>query len=130
MRKRINEYNSLEEFRNEYAIGKVFSWESDDGLTHYMGIEFSYKGVYYRMCREPEVVGDDDDWLPILPNGKRAHYDVMIYHNDKYGWPSCENVELIGWYEDIDDVLENCIIAGRKFKDVIMDPRTKIEAKD
>ncbi len=36
----------------------------------------------------------------------------------------------IGWYADLNDVLENCIIDGRKFKDVIMDDSTIIEGKD
>lgn len=57
------------------------------------------------MCREP---GEDDE-MPKLKD------DDFI---------------LIGWYSDLNDVLENCIIDGRKFKDVIMDDSTKIEGKD
>lgn len=47
---RINEYNNLDEFIDEYATGKSFSWQNSDHKERYMGIEFSYKGVYYRMC--------------------------------------------------------------------------------
>ena len=102
---RINEYNNLDEFIDEYATGKSFSWQNPDYKERFMGIEFSYKGVYYRMCREP---GEDDE-MPKLKD------DDFI---------------LIGWYSDLNDVLENCIIDGRKFKDVIMDDSTKIEGKD
>lgn len=54
---------------------------------------------------------------------------VMICH---WAMPEFDDNEfpLIGWYADLNDVLENCIIDGRKFKDVIMDDSTKIEAKD
>lgn len=46
---RINEYNSLDEFIDEYYKGVEMPWQSSDGKRRYMGIEFSYKGVYYRM---------------------------------------------------------------------------------
>ncbi len=122
---RINEYNSLEEFVDEYATGKSFSWQNEDHKERFMGIEFSYKGVYYRMCREPLYEED----LPTLSDGRKGRYDVMICH---WAMPEFDDNEfpLIGWYADLNDVLENCIIDGRKFKDVIMDDSTKIEAKD
>ena len=44
---RINEYNNLDEFIDEYATGKSFSWQSPDHKERFMGIEFSNKGVYY-----------------------------------------------------------------------------------
>lgn len=37
---------------------------------------------------------------------------------------------FVGWYSDLNDVLENCIIDGRKFKDIIMYDSNKIEGKD
>lgn len=122
---RINEYNNLDEFIDEYYKGVEMPWQSSDGKRRYMGIEFSYNGVYYRMCREP---GKDDE-MPELPDGRIGRYDVMICH---WAMPEFkdDNFILIGWYSDLDDVLENCIIDGRKFKDVIMDDSTKIEGKD
>ncbi|MGM9946507.1 hypothetical protein [Floccifex sp.] len=122
---RINEYNCLDEFVDEYNKGVEMPWQNSDGKRRYMGIEFTYKGVYYRMCREP---GEDDE-MPKLSNGKIGRYDVMICH---WAMPDYkdDNFILIGWYSDLNDVLENCIIDGRKFKDVIMDDFTKIEGKD
>ncbi len=122
---RINEYNNLDEFIDEYYKGVEMPWQSSDGKRRYMGIEFSYKGVYYRMCREP---GEDSE-MPVLPDGRIGRYDVMICH---WAMPEYNDDDfiLIGWYSDLDDVLENCIIDGRKFKDVIMDDSTKIEGKD
>ncbi len=122
---RLNEYNNLEEFIDEYATGKSFSWQNEDLKERFMGIEFSYKGVYYRMCREPSY----EENLPILEDGRRGRYDVMICH---WAMPEFEDDDFIwiGWYADLNDVLENCIIDGRKFKDVIMDDSTIIEGKD
>ena len=122
---RINEYNDLDEFIDEYYKGVEMPWQSSDGKRRYMGIEFSYNGVYYRMCREP---GEDDE-MPKLPDGRIGRYDVMICH---WAMPEYNDDDFIhiGWYSDLDDVLENCIIDGRKFKDVIMDDSTKIEGKD
>lgn len=122
---RINEYNNLSEFIDEYATGKSFSWQNKDHKERYMGIEFSYNDVYYRMCREP---GKDSE-MPILPDGRMGRYDVMICHWAMSQYKDDDFV-LIGWYSDLNDVLENCIIDGKKFKDVIMDDSTKIEAKD
>ena len=61
---RKNEYTSLQEFREEY-----------DGISYkkhrsFIGIEFTYHDVYYRMCREPLC----DEHLPTLPNGNKGHY--------------------------------------------------------
>ena len=122
---RINEYNNLDEFIDEYYKGVEMPWQSSDGKRRYMGIEFSYNGVYYRMCREP---GEDSE-MPVLPDGRIGRYDVMICH---WAMPEYNDDDfiLIGWYSDLDNVLENCIIDGRKFKDVIMDDSTKIEGKD
>lgn len=122
---RINEYNNLDEFIDEYYKGTEMPWQSSDGKRRYMGIEFSYKGVYYRMCREP---GEDDE-MPRLLDGRIARYDVMICH---WAMPEFDDDKfvMIGWYSDLNDVLENCIIDGRKFKDVIMDDSTRIEGKD
>ncbi len=41
-----------------------------------------------------------------------------------------ESFELVGWYSDLEDVLDNCVIQGRKFRDVIMDDETEILGKD
>ena len=122
---RVNEYNSLEEFIDEYSTGKSFSWQNSDHKERFMGIEFTYNNVYYRMCREPI----EDSKLPILQNGRIGRYDVMICHFWMNEYKDNDFV-LVGWYSDLNDVLENCIIDGRKFKDVIMDDSTKIEGKD
>lgn len=123
---RINEYNNLEDFIFEYSKGTEFSWQNKEKRRRYMGIEFSYHHCYYRMCREPI----DEKKRPILDNGKRALYDVMLINCGKDGYPGLDHYDLIGWYADLDDVLDHCIIEGRPFKEVIMDDDTEILGKD
>jgi len=78
------------------------------------------------MCREPL----DENEKVTLSDGRTGQYDVILLHCEKTGYPQSESCELIGWYADLDDVLENCMIQGRKFKDVIMDEQTEILGKD
>jgi hypothetical protein len=124
---RINEYNSLEEFIYEYESGRSIP---SDHLERrkYMGIEFKYNGVYYRMCREPEP--KDEKEIVILPDGRNGKYDVMILHCERTGYPLSESFELIGWYADLEDVLNNCVLQGKKFREVIMDDGTEILGQD
>ena len=107
----------LDEFINEYDDYR------NPAEGKFMGIEFSYSGNFYRMCREPLDVCKQH----ILDDGTMLEYDVMLIHNyleDNffYTW--------LGWYKDLDDVLENCEIDGRKFRDVIMDDKTEILGQD
>lgn len=121
---RRNEYENLNQFVYEYAYGR--NLYSDNG-PQYMGIEFRYNGQYYRMCREPL----SEDEMIKLPNGRLGQYDVLLMRCSKHEqYPECEEFVLIGWYSDLDDVLNNCIIDGLPFKEVIISPDTEILGKD
>ncbi len=117
---RKNEYASLQEFCQEYDE----NYYNEDVEKH-MGIEFIFNEVYYRLCREPL----DDSQLPVLSNGKKAKIDVNIVHW-KDGFGSDFSYELIGWYDSLNDVLDNCIIQGKSFREIIMDDTTEIIGKD
>lgn len=117
---RINEYKSLLEFCQEYDENKY-----DESIEKHIGIEFVYNQMYYRMCREPI----EESELPILSDGKKAQIDVNIVHW-KDGFGSDFSYELVGWYSNLNDVLNNCVLQGQCFKDVIMDDATEIIGKD
>ena len=125
---RKNEYNSLQEFIEEYD-GKEYKDHQS-----FMGIEFTYHSIYYRMCAEPLYFGDGHGHMlpvdfPTLPDGRKGRYDVVIVHW-KGKWVGECDYELVGWYADLDDVLKNCKIEGRPFAEVIMDDETEIIGKD
>ncbi|MBR0262235.1 MAG: hypothetical protein IJQ85_10655 [Selenomonadaceae bacterium] len=114
---RINEYNSLDEFIYEYDSGRRPSTETHG--RKFMGIEFLHGGVYYRMCFEP---AEND--------GERRFYYVYIMHCETQGYPAAERFETIGRYENFKDLLENFLIDGKSFKEVIMNDNTEILGKD
>ena len=123
---RKNEYNSLEEFIFEYCKGRESSSENPEHRQRFMGIEFSYKGIFYRMCREPI----DDGQPPLSGTEKKGQYNVMIMHCITRGYPVADSFESLGWYSDLDDLLNNCIIDEKPFREVIMDDNTEILGKD
>lgn len=49
---RVNEYKELKDFIYEYESGRSIPADNLD-RQKFMGIEFKYNDVYYRMCREP-----------------------------------------------------------------------------
>ena len=113
---RINQYQNLNGFIFEYDSGRHSS-DKNFG-RNFMGIEFFYNNFYYRMCREP------------IDDEKNGIYQVSIMHCEKLGYPVADKFEVVGSYKNIYDLLENCIINGKKFKDVIMDDKTKILSQD
>ena len=123
---RKNEYNSIDEFIFEYCKGREFSWENADLRERYMGIEFCAEGTYYRMCRESY----DPEYSPVLENGNPGIFKVMLIHPGQGGYPVAESYELVGWYDSIESLLDDCIIQGKPFREVIMDDETEILGKD
>ena len=43
---------------------------------------------------------------------------------------SFDNVHYVGWYTDIYDLLDNCEIDGKKFKDLLLKHEIKVTGKD
>ncbi len=114
---RINEYTGLEEFIYEYDSGRRPSTETQP--RKFMGIEFLYRGVYYRMCHEPAE-----------NEGAPRFYYVYVMHCELRGYPAADRFEVIGHYEKLFDLLNTFQIDGVPFKEVIMDGNTKILSKD
>jgi len=114
---KINEYTGLDEFIYEYDSGRRASTETQP--RKFMGIEFLYRNVYYRMCYEPAE-----------SDVERRFYYVYIMHCESRGYPTADHFEVIGRYEKLHDLLNNFFIGGVPFKDVIMDDNTKILSKD
>lgn len=123
---RKNEYNTLDEFIYEYAVGREFSWQNENKRERFQGIEFENSGIYYRMCREAY----DEQYSPVLPNGKPGIYNVMIMHCAKCGYPTADKFETIGWYDSLDSLLRECKLGDKYFRDVIMEDDTVILGKD
>lgn len=121
---RLNYYNSLEDFIGEYS--GIRSGKYD---TVY-GIDFTYNGKLYRMTMDQMEPDDVRKKFEEKLNKKLGKYEVALVDPNGSGDFQYHNYQFIGWYDDIYDLLENCYIEGRKFKDVIMDDYTEIEGQD
>ena len=121
-----NIYTSLKEFEYEYMVGREFSWQNNEKRERFMGIEFKYDNGYYRMCREPF----DEEHPPVLKNGKRGVYHMMVMHCEKSGYPNVEQFETIGWFASLETLLSDCYLKNRQFKEIIIDPDTEILSQD
>lgn len=106
-------FTTIDDFKNDYSYGRLFSWESPDGEEKYMGLEFLYKGHYYRFCREPNSL-----------------FHVMEMVTEKKRYPDCDSFKDIGWYRSMDELLENCLINEERFKDVIVSEELRILSRD
>ena len=114
---RINEYNSLQEFTDEY----VGEWNPSKG--HRLGLDFKYNGVVYRLHTGAMY----NKYDTVLEDGRTALFGVYRRCTDE---SAPRDYVLIGEYADMDDLLDKCFIEGRKFREVIMDDNTEMLGKD
>lgn len=106
-----NEYKNLDQFIEEYR------YDRDIFLEHYTGIEFKYNDKYFRLSHEYSNNNNSEVFKYYL-------YEIKDYKNDKISYIN------IGKYRDLDEVLDNCLIDGNKFKEIITNEKTIILGKD
>ena len=118
---RINEYNCLDDFINEYD-GKC-----EKGDEFHMGLDFRYRGDWYRMCHEP--VDKYYVFTTTKPDDSRIIEGWT--HRKSDGWFfDMPDKYVIGIYDTMDELLEATCIAGLPFREVIMDDDTEMLGKD
>ena len=118
---RINEYNCLEDFVNEYN-GKY-----EKGDEFHIGLDFRYKGDEYRMCREP--VGKYYVFTTTKPDDSKI-IEVWTHRKSEGCIYDMPDKYVIGIYDTMDELLEAKCIGDRPFRDVIMDDETEMLGKD
>ncbi len=121
---RLNYYNSLEDFIGEYSGIRSEKYD----IVY--GIDFTYNGKLYRMTMDQMEPDDVRKKFEEKLNKKLGKYEVALVDPNGSSDLKYDEYQFIGWYDDIYDLLENCYIEGRKFKDVIMDDYTEIEGQD
>ena len=120
-------YDDINDFIREYS-----SYPNDEYETN-QGMDFEYNGKEYHLCRYPmeseerkkifsKIVGKDLS---------KCEYEVaLIDPNLPQDELSFEDVHYIGWYVDIYDLVENCEIEGKKFKDLLLSHEIVVTWKD
>lgn len=110
---RINEFNSLQEFIDQYDGTR------SHGDEFYMGLDFIYKGKQYRVCREP--LNNDFFFVYHVRDLGRVNPE---YGNEEYDF------EILATYQTMEELLKGTCIDSRLFRDVIMDDATEMIGKD
>ncbi len=110
---RVNEYNSFEEFYEEY------NYDRDVFSGHYIGIEFKYNDKYYRLSHDYSLSDESHIY-------KYFSFELVKKNDAYFNGES----KVIGQYKNLNDALDNWIIDGKPFREVIMDDNTQILDKD
>ena len=113
---RVNEYNTLNEFTDEY----IGIWNPSEG--HWYGLDFKYNDTVYRLHTGSMYNATNT----ILIDGRTAIYGLYQTTDNS----NANAYILLGEYADMNDLLESSVIGNRKFKDIIMDDATEILGKD
>lgn len=120
-------YDDINDFIREYSCYPNEKFETNQGM------DFEYNGNEYHLCWYPmesekrkkvfsKIVGKDLS---------KCEYEVALIDFDlPEDELSFSNVHYIGWYTDIYDLLENCEIEGKKFKDLLLSHEIIVTGKD
>ena len=114
---RKNEYNSLEEFKNQYTG----EWNPSEG--HWLGLDFMYGKNEYRLSTGSMYTDENT----ILPDGREAIFYLYIKDN---AVDHSSDYALLGEFATINDLLDSTIIGGIKFSEVIMADETVLLGQD
>lgn len=114
---RINEYNSLDEFKSQYTG----VWNPSE--NQWLGLDFSYDGVEYRLNTGPMYESENT----VLPDGKIAVFSLYQKCPDP---SSGRDYVLLEEFASLDDVLDSTCIKGIPFRQIIMDDRTELLGQD
>lgn len=120
-------YDDINDFIREYSC------EYNDKFEVSWGMDFTYNGKTYHLCRYPmenaklkrefsKIVGKD----LFKCKYEVALIDSMLPQDEL----SFDEVHYIGWYIDIYDLLDNCEIDGKKFKDLLLKHEIVVTGKD
>jgi len=113
---RVNEYNTLDEFINEY----IGIWNPSE--DHWYGLDFKYDDKVYRLHTGSMYNATNTT----LKDGRTAIFGLYQVADNS----NVKGYVLLGEYADMNDLLESSVIGNRKFKDIIMDDGTEILGKD
>ncbi len=120
-------YDDINDFIREYSC------EYNEEFEVRWGMDFTYNGKKYHLCRYPmegaelkrkfsKIVGKD----LFQCNYEVALIDSTLPQDEL----SFRAVHYIGWYTDIYDLIDNCEIEGKKFKDLLLNHELVVTGKD
>lgn len=122
-----NQYkdNELNRFIKEFS-GKFDLFEGS-----LRAVESQFNNRYFRVTRY-QILNDIETEMLKLKLGKKiGEYEVLVLPIKTYPGHYKATVDLfVGIYDDINDLLENCVIDGVQFKDIVTSPKTTFLGTD
>lgn len=116
---------------NEYKDGEISSFiEKFSGEYSFLegsirGVEFIFRNRFYRITRFPTFDKEETEKLKEKFSKKIGEYEVIKLPISKYlenfNWSSDI---VIGLYDNINDLLNNCIIEGVVLNDIVTSSET------
>lgn len=120
------DFNNIEEFIDGFTKTDAFAKGPYDGII--WGMEFEYHGHFYRLTRDQSA--DDETAARIRekfakPEGN--YIEVYRLPCENHGGRYSLRPEIyIGLYDNVDDLLDHCVIDGKTLREIIPSEETRI----
>ena len=123
-------FENIEEFIDGFTKKNPYEKTLFDGII--WGMEFAYSGMFFRVTRDQSP--DVETMSLIRERFKKpdGHY-IEVYrlpcenHGGKY---KLTPEIYVGLYDDVDDLLDHCVIRGKTLREIIPSKETKIISID
>ena len=119
-------FKNIDEFIDGFTKTKPYEESLFDVII--WGMEFVYLGNYYRLTRDRSA--DDETFIKICEKfGKPYGNYIEVYSlpcEDHKGRYQLSPDIYLGLYEDVNDMLDNCVISGKTLREIIPSPDTRI----
>lgn len=119
-------FKSIDEFIDGFTKTEPYAETLYDGII--WGMEFTYCGRFYRLTRDRSA--DNDTFVKIRERfGKPDGYYIEVYRlpcEDHGGRYELTPDIYLGLYDDVDDLLDHCVIEGKALREIIPSEKTRI----
>jgi hypothetical protein len=123
-------FKSIDEFIDGFTKTDAYAKTLYDGIIH--GMEFTYGGHFYRLTRDRSP--DEKTFVKIRKKfNKPDGYYIEVYRlpcEDHGGRYELNSDIYLGLYDDVDDLLDHCIIDGKSLREIIPSEKTRICSVD
>ena len=120
------DFNNIEEFIDGFTKTDPYAETLYDGII--WGMEFTYGGHFYRLTRDRSA--DNDTFAKIRERfGKPDGYYIEVYRlpcEDHGGRYELTPDIYLGLYDDVDDLLDHCVIEGKTLREIIPSEKARI----
>ena len=123
------DFNNIEEFIDGFTKTNAYAPSLYDGII--WGMEFAYHGRFYRVSRDQTA---DDETYALI---RQRFHKPEGHYIEAYRIPCEDYVPFIpapdvylGLYDNVNDLLDHCVIDGKTLREIIPSEETIITSID